>query len=206
LRASRWTWVVSLSVLVWAAAQAMPSSESFNPFGYQLLFVGGLLLGSIRELPAMLRTPAAARLAKLCLGMAVMLMGLRFWLGMKGLQEPPIMGWYRLSHLQNDGPLRVFNFALFAFVLAYWWPICVTPFRDTWFLKWISHLGRYSLSVFAWSVVATYLSIAFTPQDPSVAWMFGNLLLITSSLTIPAVLHSLLVPRREPPRMETAIL
>jgi hypothetical protein len=204
VHASRGAWVAWLSALVWALAQAMPHASGFNAFGYQLLFVGGLLLGSIPHLEVMIRSRAAEPVARVCLLVVVVLMACRFWYGVQWLQDVPIPGWKAMTHLRNNGPLRVLDFALFAFVVAHWWPALVTPFRNQWWLKWVAYLGKYSLSVFAWSVVATYVSIALMPEQPSPFWILVDILLTTSSLTLPALVHSKLALLRSERRMRPA--
>jgi hypothetical protein len=197
IHSARWAWVAGTSVLIWAIAQTAPTTTAFNAFGYQLLFVAGLLLGSTTKLEAFMRSPAAHRLAKICLVLMLAMMALRLWFAAMWWQDAPIPGWRSLAHLHNNGPLRVLNFALFAFVVAYWWPAISASMRDGWFLKWAACLGRYSLSVFSWSVIGTYLSVALMPEQPDVVWKMADVVLATSSLSLPAALHAMLQARQE---------
>ena len=183
-------YVVAISVLIWLLAQLSEQHrEAFNPFGYQILFVTGLVLGgsdsfSSRFLPS----ETARRLAQTCaVGVFVFFM-LRLSLTLFGSMSPSIVGWHFLTHLENNGPLRLLNFALLAYVVAWIW--AHTPkssLSGNIAAQWIACLGRHSLFVFLWSIAATYVSISLMPDQTGRGWAILDMLLTISSLAIPVL-------------------
>jgi len=197
IRASHGLLAMALSGSLWACAQTLTWSDSFNPFGYQLLFVTGLVIGSRTDLQFLRQTELAKRLAWASLAVVLILMASRFALGVNRHFVDNITSWSWLTHLENNGPLRVLNFALFAFIIAYWWPTLFASVRDQRLVWWMAQLGRRSLAVFTWSVVATYISIALMPAHPSRMWGLLDMLLTLSSLAIPVALLAQVQRRRQ---------
>ena len=182
--------VVALSALTWLFAQiSYQPREAFNPLGYQVLFVFGLGLGRCTSLARrFLESAAASKIARLC-AMAA----LAFFLSRLALATfetaPDIVGWRVLTHVENNGPIRLLNFALVAFLLArVWTRLPMAPLIGSGVAQWIAGLGRHSLPVFAWSLAATYTSIALLPEPATRTWRLMDLLLTTSSLAVPAFL------------------
>jgi hypothetical protein len=196
-----WGWLVAgLSVLVWALVQVPPVAEvsHLNPLGYLVLFVSGLLLGSVRDLGARLRSPAVERWSKVSLALALALCALRLGPAILGLGLPHTPLWQTLTDADRNGPIRLVNFALFAVGVAYAWrQIPPHPLRSRW-LRLVAYLGQHSLLVFVWSVLVTYVSMALMPASPSLAWRIADVALCLASLVIPARLDEIVT------RSETA--
>ena len=184
-------YALAISFLVWLLAQLSEQHrEAFNPLGYQVLFALGLVLGrSGSSVVRFLRSGTAKQLARASAAVVIVLALLRLGLAGFGTMSPPIVGWRSLTHLENNGPLRLLDFALVAFLVAWVW-LNVTTVADSRgaLSRWIAGLGRHSLLVFAWSIVATYASIALMPERASPAWALLDLLLTVSSLAVPALI------------------
>ena len=199
IQASRAWVVVGLSALTWAWVQiAYPELRTLNAFGYQILFVAGLVIGSIPDMDEKLRSPTGIRIAQLSLAVAGCLLLARFGLGLLRSDGPDVPGWQSFTSVDNNGPLRLVNFALFALGATYLWRQAPIQLKTVPMLRWFAHLGQHSLHVFAWSVLMTYVSIALMPVQPSRLWCVINILLTLSSLTIPATLHAWLTQRGQP--------
>jgi hypothetical protein len=183
--------VLGASAFVWLLAQVFhpESSTSLNPLGYQILFVGGLVLGSIPDLRARLRGPRLQDVARLALALSAVLLVVRLAGGAAHAVDHPIAHWDALTNLETNGPLRVLNFGLFALGMAFAWQRIPARAKAHPLARWLAHLGRHSLPVFAWSVAATYVALAFMPSLPSRAWSLFAMLLSVSSLSVPALLH-----------------
>ncbi len=191
IRASRAWMVMGLSALVWLWVQiSAPESKSLNPFGYQILFMAGLVIGSSPDAQAHLSNAKVTRIAQVSLVLAACLLLFRLGFGLLRIPELAGPGWHTLVHLENNGPLRVVNFALFALGAAYVWPRISAEIKSSALLRWIAYLGQHSLQVFAWSVAVTYISMAVMPDHPSRLWSAMDILLTVSSLWIPAGLHA----------------
>jgi hypothetical protein len=188
---------VGVSALVWLWSQigAPPEAHSLNPFGYQILFVSGLVIGSIGDLEARLRSPRTMAVARASIGLTSALLLFRVTLGILKDLDPPLPGWSALSDLENNGPLRLANFVLFALSTVWLWERIPRRLKYGPPARWLAFLGQHSLQVFAWSVSATYVSLALMPPSPGWAWRAMDMTLGVSSLVVPARLHSLLRER-----------
>lgn len=188
LRAGRQGTVLLLSTLLWASAQVQTSAAvDFNPFGYQILFVAGLCLGYRTDIVDVLKGATVVRYAPIAMGLVLCSMGLRFAEGHWGINFDTSPIWDALTSLEKNGPLRLFSFALFGFAMACHWHQLFGRLEDTALGRWLIHLGQHSLPVFAWSVLATYLSMAMSPDQPSKLWRAMDIVLTVSSLSIPAL-------------------
>lgn len=197
--------VLGLSVLVWITsglAVRLPEDSggvdfgAFNPLAYQLLFVAGLAFGTGRINLA--RLPHGVR--SWMIGSAILITTLFFVAREQYALHGPLNplldrsgDWFSTVEL---GPLRLLNFAAFALVLHWvigkteWGKAGSQPFR------WLAFVGRHSLPVFAWSILATYAAVALFPHPGLVLGAVG-IALVTISLTIPAKLHAAVMSRRE---------
>ena len=195
---------MGLSALVWLWVQIFASdSRSLNPFGYQILFIAGLVIGS-RKYSLQLRSVTGTRIAQGSLILAACLLLLRLTLGLLRSPGLDIPGWRILIHLEHNGPLRVVNFALFALTVAFLWPRIPVRIQSIPLVRWLGFLGQHSLQVFAWSILTTYISAALMPTHPSRLWNAMDMLLTVSSLAIPAALHARFTQRQVRPKSSLA--
>lgn len=194
IRAGRGWLVAGASGLAWALVQLppLPDVSHLNAFGYLILFVAGLLLGSRRDLDATLESPAIVRLAKASMALALILCALRLGPAILGIGLPHGVLWQTLTDADRNGPLRLVNFGLFAIGIAYVWRQVAPRLVTARPLRLVAYLGRHSLLVFVWSVLVTYLSMALMPPSPSLAWRVADVALCLVSLLIPAKLDDVI--------------
>jgi hypothetical protein len=207
LAAKRAGWtreILLVSLGLWLLAQTSRST-SLNPFGYQLLFVSGLIIGSSKMEDA-LRSPFMMRLGQVALVAALAFCVARVLMAVRPFEMSPDLGWIRtrLFHVDNNGPLRVLNFAVFVLAAIRVWPRIPNAIkRDNLLVTWVTYLGQHSLAVFAWSIVVTYVVLALTPERPSLGLRALETTLAIASLAIPAWVHhrwkrrATVVPARE---------
>lgn len=192
-------YVLGTSVLLWIISGLMiqfPDNPegvtfgSFNPLSYQIVFVVGLAFGtghlSIERL-----TPGTRRwLIASSATVAVLFLLLRQQYAVHGPLNPlldRVAGWFSLNQL---GPLRLLSFAAFAFVLySISRKIELVKVHPTGF-RWLAFVGRHSLPVFAWSILATYAALVLFPSYPNHAVAVLGVVLAVASLTVPAQLHA----------------
>jgi hypothetical protein len=189
--------VMGFSALLWVGAQVLGPLDPncLNPLGYQILFVAGLIAGSAHDLEARLRAPRVRAVGQASLALATLFFLLRLVVGVVRDFDPPVPYWLALTHLENNGPLRVLNFCLFALASVWLWQGLPRRLKSGPLSSWLAHLGQHSLQVFAWSVAATYVSLALLPRSPSRGWSVLDMTLSVLSLTVPAQVHGLLKKR-----------
>ncbi len=217
--ASRWSWepVIYVSFLIWTAAQfglrawvyrhvsLMPfkvpenSTGAFDLFGWQLLWMVGLALGTIyAEGLASEKTKDELRiptwLFRLSFVVASVLLILRYsptdhWI------DPNVYGW--LIDKWHLAPVRIINFAALAILLVkYGARIAAFPLFPP-----LARLGRASIEVFSVHILCCLGADALSHQaDPDLPWWQQILVLaITiSALFVTARAHELWVARRDP--------
>jgi hypothetical protein len=197
--------VLAVSFALWLAAGLMlhPSTNShgvdfgaFNPLSYQLLFIIGVAFGAGKISLDRLSTRQRQVLIASSAGVALLFFALRQEYALDGPVNPLLDRLANMFSAVELGPLRLLNFAAFAVVL-YW------IFRKVnWSeihavsVRWLGFVGRHSLPVFAWSILATYAAVAVLPAHPGVAAGVISAILVTASLTIPAQLRAIVVRRR----------
>jgi hypothetical protein len=71
--------------------------------------------------------------------------------------------------------------------------------------RWLAFVGRHSLPVFAWSILATYAAIALLPLPPDAVLRSLGVVVAVASLTIPAYVHAM-IRRREVPLPARSII
>jgi hypothetical protein len=196
--AKRWGWepVLFLSFLVWAAAQfglrawmyrhvnlfglGVPetSTGSFDLYGWQMLWMTGLAIGSLN---ADLNSPHGQESAglpdwvvKLALGVAVMFCILRYspidhWM------DTNAYGW--LIDKWHLGPARVINFSALAILLVrFGTRIAALPF-----LAPLALLGQASIEVFSVHVLCCLAGHALNEDaDPMLPWSQQIILLVVT--------------------------
>jgi hypothetical protein len=64
--------------------------------------------------------------------------------------------------------------------------------------RWLSFVGRHSLPVFAWSILATYGAVALFPSHPDPVVGLLGVVAAVASLTIPAYVHAIIRERQAP--------
>lgn len=188
----RAVYVIAISAILWLAVQVgldlplmqaadaalgtwragLATRSGFNPLGWQLIFMSGLVLGALsstrqidwRQVMAPERTGLVKAAALLLAFFAVLRLSVTF-----GLLPDDIMA--RLVALERRtefGAIGLINFVAAAYVLA--WLLMAGPEAATnWVRKLASGLttlfqfpalrliGRHSLQVYAWHVVLVYL-------------------------------------------------
>ncbi|HEX4231021.1 MAG TPA: OpgC domain-containing protein [Bryobacteraceae bacterium] len=193
--ARRWSWkpVIAISFAVWVAAQfgirhwlyqqgnffGLPVPEnatgSFNLYGWQLLWMAGLALGSTTPLrSASIRFPRWLIVTSCTLAIAFFV-----------LRHSPADQWMnadlygRLVDKWQLGPVRIVNFSALAIVLVRFGGVLA---RSRPLLPFAS-LGQASLEVFCVHVVFCLAGIALSPDaDPVLpAWQQICLLILTMS-------------------------
>ena len=206
-------YVLALSALLWVVSGLvirLPEDPSgvdlaaFNPIGYQFLFVVGLAFGSGHLSIERLSRPARRWLIIASAVVATFFLILRIQYACDGPANAlvdSLSAWFSVEQL---GPLRLINFAAFALVL---YAICRhvqwnEVHSNT--VRWLSFLGRHSLPVFAWSILAAYASMALFP--PHVDFIVGLLAVpvVAASLTLPAQLHAMFSRRYKKPASASA--
>ena len=206
--------VLAFSALLWVLSGLLirlPADPSgvdfgaFNPIGYQFVFIAGLAFGtdriSIRRLPHRARNGLIASSAIV----VAILLTLRWEYAFDGSLNPVLGSVSSGLSSEQLGPLRLLNFAAFCLVL-YW--VCD---RVRWnevhsvVFSWLAFVGRHSLPVFAWSILAAYATTALLPRDPSQMLGLVAVALLTISLTVPAALHAMVrSPRATPTSRRTS--
>jgi hypothetical protein len=186
----RWT-VLGLSALVWLGIQFYSSSnmQGLNPLGYQICFVGGLAVGSIQDVRKKLFDPRIIRSAQIAVVITLVLLLLRFWMGQLRNPEPDFPFWHSLVDLQRNGLIRILNFSIFGFSVAFLWVRISERLKKILPFQWLSYIGRHSLQVFVWSVFVAYFMHAVVPSSAGRMQRLANILIAVPSLTIPAFLH-----------------
>lgn len=183
-----WRWfALAVSVLVWFFAQRSDGSTALNPFGYQILFVIGLIIGSSWDEFSQRSRRTMRVLGWIVSSLAVTMLLARFATGLLRI-APDVPAWSALTDLENNGPLRLLNFMWFVVLATHVWvrlPEWIQ--KDNAVARWISTLGRHSLPVFAWSILATHLSIVVMGHQPGKPWALVDMLLTLSTLAIPAL-------------------
>jgi hypothetical protein len=145
---------------------------AFNPLAWQLLFVGGLVLGGLLARgdlkPEKLLSPRRPLLVQLAVGLLAMGFALRVTLPFLTQDEAWLGRLQPFENRQELGLIRVVSFASVAFLTA--WVLAAAPRSDQPGLRrlgerarallghpWTSMLGRHSLPVFACHVLLIYV-------------------------------------------------
>lgn len=200
-------YVLGLSMAIWLCSGLMiklPQNPqgvdfgSFNPLGYQVLFVLGLALGA-GHLSVERLSPARRKwLLRSCVVVAAVFFFLRQQYAAGGPLNPLLDRLGEAFSSYALGPLRLLSFAAFALVLFVLardidWANAESPV-----FRWLAFAGRHSLPVFAWSILATYAAVALFPIHADVVLRSLGVVVAVASLTIPAYVHAM-IRRREVP-------
>ena len=217
--ARRWSWepVLVFSFVVWTAAQFglrawvyrhtnlfglnVPESSTgaFDLFGWQLLWMVGLALGTIyAESLVSEEGRKAARLPNWLLGfsaaVALVLLILRYCPVDKWI-DPNVYGW--LIDKWHLAPVRILDFGALAIVLVkYGSRIATIPIFPP-----MARLGRASIEVFSVHVLCCLGADALSKQaDPNLPWwqQIMVLLITFTALFSTAKAHEMWISRRDP--------
>ena len=220
----RWRWVVVGSALSWTAVQFglhLPLAHlvdqgmravhpefvlraHFNIFAWQVLFVGGIVLGALtatRQIDWKAAfSPERTELAWASVALLLFFMGWR--LGFVFGLVPEELG-ARFSALDRRGEFSLvylLNFAAAAYAVA--WLIIAGPrssneavrtgaavVRGVFTLSFLRLIGRHSLHVYVWHVIVVYLVRALDHHtyDFSEVEKTGIAILAVASLALPAL-------------------
>lgn len=208
--ARRWSWkpVIAVSVAIWVAAQfglrvwvhqhfhpfgiVVPqnSTGAFNLWGWQLLWISGLALGSVSGHPAKGRSPLSviglhvpARWLKWAIGVAVVLGVLRYCPAWEWI-NPDLYGF--LVNKWQLGPVRLIDFAaLSALVIRYGGALQKIPYVSR-----LAVLGQASIEVFSVHVLFCLGAHALSRQaDPQLPWWVQIALVTATILGLFATAH-----------------
>ena len=204
-RARQIGWVLGISGGLWLLSQpgawTFPTLPAWVDFGYfnffawQFLFVCGLTLGCLQRSQAMGAGFDSTRTWAVVLALFCLFFVLRhsnIMLGAGPVDRTLDLGswWYAKRTL---GPLRIFDFALFAYLLAK-----AAKSYGPWLEKTVVHhylrfLGQHSLQVFVWSILlwrGLPYSYKLLGMAGSVGAQIALSLIGVASLAIPAWLHA----------------
>ena len=191
--------VVSISLSLWGLAQtqiwfkgfgalqtAFPGlpidGGYFDPMAWQVLFVGGLLIGS---LVAKGRLAASSRLRPLFILASVVFFC--FLLHKHGFFPSSMNFPQEWTDIERLGIVRLLNFTALAFITA----ILLAKKPKAFLIKPLMFLGRHSLHVFVYHVLFLYATVSMKNWIDDLAF-FPSLILFSlfvGSLWIPAWLH-----------------
>ena len=207
-------YILGVSALIWMTSGLLlrlPENPegldfgAFNPLGYQFLFVIALAFGSGQVSLDQL-TPAKRKwLLRFCVAIAAGFFLLRQQYAFGGPVTSLLDRLGNAFSIHELGPLRLLSFAVFAVVLysvcrrVQWEHVEIPAFR------WLSFVGRHSLPVFAWSILATYGAVALFPSHPDSALGLLGVVAAVASLTIPAHVHAIIRERRRPSAVRSVI-
>jgi hypothetical protein len=171
---------------------------AFNPLGYQVLFVAGLAFGtghlSIERLSPVAHKWLLA--SSVVVGAVAFLLRLQY--AANGPLNPVLSRLGDAFSAYELGPLRMLSFAAFAVILyslsrkVAWANVESPAFR------WLAFVGRHSLPVFAWSILATYAAVALFPLRPDPVLGLLGVVVAVAGLTIPAKIHAMIRQREAP--------
>lgn len=219
----RWIYVVAISLLLWMAAQLglqrlvtetlnnwvmgvdhQGIRVSFNMFGWQIVFVAGLVCGALTasgkiDWSRILR-PEFTFIPKICLLFFCFFLPLRIATA-HGLMPSSVIGKFASMEIRADfGPVYLLNFPAIAIGLA--WLLIAGPKHPnlaiqrvaaalTWLfsLGFLKLLGRHSLQVYVWHVVivyAVYYVDRVTPEFSELT-KTGIALVAVALLALPAL-------------------
>jgi hypothetical protein len=194
-------WLVLVSsVMLWLAAQWGIGSAPLNPhwlqlgffniLAWQLLFVAGAFFGYRKAAGLPSPIPASCPLLGVCIALVAILFVLRhqhLLLGVRLIHiHTALDSWRATNH-----PLRLLNFAAFAYILWYLPRSIDNVLNASSVCRFLRFLGRHSLHVFAWSVLLAYTASSFKTSWVLLPSALRAFLAVAAamSLVFPAWLH-----------------
>ncbi len=196
LVASGLLWIASGLLITLPADPDGIDFGAFSPLSYQVVFVVGLAFGTKRL--SFSQVPPSIRQWMLVGAVAVttLFFALRQEYALQGPIKPTIDRFAIAFSLVKLGPLRLLDFAAFAFLLLLVVRRFRRPERTAAAFRWLAFIGEHSLPVFAWSILTTYAAVALFPSSPNGLIGFAGALVAVASLTIPAKVRATLLRRR----------
>ena len=195
--------VLLLALAVWTAGQwplrypvelwGRVNLGEFNVLGWQLVFVTGLVLGYKRRTVGKVPIPNSALLFWVSVIVCLPLFVLRHEHVLFGHTQRVLEFTGFWVSRANCGPLRMLNFAAFAYG-TYWILLRAGKMIEHWRLfKWLARLGRHSLQVFSWSILVCVVLEVFERQWQTLGAATGTWLTacVLLSLWVPVRLHEL---------------
>ncbi|QUS37293.1 OpgC domain-containing protein [Falsirhodobacter algicola] len=188
VRRELWPLAAALSIIVWMSAQlglVLPLSRgvdllaeardgqglrmAFDPMGWQLLFMGGVIVGSLWQrgtLRAEHLFPAGPAWPLAALAVMLFFLPLRV-LTAHGWLDPQTLGLFaQMERRSNLGPVYVMNFVAAAWLMGWLLhrgaeaaPVIqriAAGLRRLVGWEWAALLGRHSLQTYVWHVVLVY--------------------------------------------------
>jgi len=193
--------VWAASIALWLAAQWGIGSPGrtpswlqlgfFNILAWQVLFVAGAYFGQ-RKAGGHGSPILASRLLFVSSVILVTLLFLvrhqiLFFGNFSIVDTKTALGaWKSINH-----PLRLINFAAYAYILWYIPRSLDVKVHATYVLRWLRYLGAHSLQVFAWSIFVSCIAFGFRDSWVSLSPAWQTLLAVTAalSLMLPAWVH-----------------
>jgi len=196
------TWMVlAPSALLWGLSQfgipPLPASQDgplffLNPFSFQAVFLAGLYFGCQRRSSGQQENPLQCSRALLAMSVAVAagLFVLRQIFALQPQLLSPLLSHAQaLLSLGTQGPLRLINFAAWAYLVWRFHGRAPQWVYTNKLSRWLAFLGQHSLQVFAWSVVTSMGFHIFLPVHvPKLGGMAETLFTLVT-LAAPAWIH-----------------
>jgi hypothetical protein len=189
--------VMTCSVLAWACSGLfirLPMHPdgvlfgSFNPLGYQILYVVGLVFGEKGWQLDDLAPSVRKQIVAISTGLTLSFFLLRLAYASDESYRALLDRMHPLFSLIQMGPARVLNFAAFVIVLIPLIPRVRAAVQYAFPARWLVSLGQNSLSVFIWHILAVYAArCVLTPASPEL-WRIADLVVAIASLSIPVLI------------------
>ncbi|ADO42476.1 OpgC domain-containing protein [Ketogulonicigenium vulgare] len=212
-----WGWIQAPFNWIFEASDGQGLRMAFNPMGWQLLFMMGLVIGVMLaqqrfDLKAM-APGRAGRLALLAALVLLVLFPLR-WLTARGLLPEGAWPFYRVMENRGAlGPIFIISFAAVGYLFA--WIVACGPRSGSRILRATSAgiaavlawrpavmMGQHSLHTYVWHVPLVYMAFYFGKQlgDPSQGMMTLLALAVFALLPLPAWWRSRTMETRSAPK------
>ncbi|MFW7380517.1 MAG: OpgC domain-containing protein [Oligoflexus sp.] len=194
LHNGKWRLISTLSIGLWVLAQSgvwfivfeklkslinLPFNGGyFDPFAWQLLFVGGMFFGWLSK-----RNGLRILLTSKIIPLAAFIFYLTLWLNRHHLLPSNLQANEMWIGISNLGIIRILHFASFGLFM---FPL-INRYSKFFSQKNIAQLGRHSLHVFAFHVAILYVTMPMK-------LIIDNLSLPLSLLMLAALMASLWMP------------
>jgi hypothetical protein len=161
----------------------------FNPLGYQILYVFGLVIGEKAWQLGALAPALRKRIVVFSAGLTASFFLLRLAYASSESCRIFLGRVHPLFSMNQMGPVRVLSFAAFVILLVHF----IEPLRGSIvnhaiFTRWLVPMGQISLWVFMWHILAIYAARSvLTPASPEL-WRIMDLIVAVASLSIPVLI------------------
>ncbi len=220
----KWHWVAVASLVLWLSVQlglAIPVKEGmnqalgtlhegmalrgeFNMLAWQIVFMGGMVLGTLTAQGAIdwgrVFSPRRSWLLKLALGLLAFFTALKLSLTFGLLPQAVLDRVFPYIDRPEFSAIYLLNFVALACAVA--WLMLAGPSSDNvvarrtgavlnglFRLRFLRLLGRHSLQVYAWHVIVVYLIAAYDRHAGPLPELTKNLIAVgaVASLALPAL-------------------